>query len=98
MLEPLTIETFTPHVGTSFRLVLGEAGAQQLTLSAVEALSAASAAERRTPFSLTFHTAKRGALPQAIYRLEHPSLSALELFLVPLGPDEKGMRYEAIFT
>ena len=29
---------------------------------------------------------------------ENPSLAGLELFLVPLGPDQDGMRYEVIFT
>jgi hypothetical protein len=30
--------------------------------------------------------------------MEHPEIGVFELFLVPIGPDEKGLRYEAIFT
>jgi len=30
--------------------------------------------------------------------MEHPGIGTFELFLVPIGPDEKGLRYEAIFT
>ncbi len=37
-------------------------------------------------------------LEQAIYALEHAEMGMLELFLVPLGPHEDGMRYEAVFT
>jgi hypothetical protein len=37
-------------------------------------------------------------VPQGIYKLENEKLGALEIFLVPIGPDEKGMRYEAIFN
>jgi hypothetical protein len=37
-------------------------------------------------------------LPQHIYALEHTSLGKLELFLVPIGPDERGMRYQAVFV
>jgi hypothetical protein len=37
-------------------------------------------------------------LPQRIYRVEHEALGALDILLVPLGPDELGQRYEAIFT
>jgi hypothetical protein len=32
-----------------------------------------------------------------MYRLEHPELGVLDIFLVPLGPEEGRMRYEAIF-
>jgi hypothetical protein len=35
---------------------------------------------------------------QRIYRVEHVELGTIEIFLVPIGPDEVGQRYEAIFT
>jgi hypothetical protein len=35
---------------------------------------------------------------QRIYPLDHETLGSLELFLVPIGPDERGLLYEAIFT
>jgi hypothetical protein len=37
-------------------------------------------------------------LPQRIYRVEHGELGAMEIFLVPIGPDEVAHRYEAVFT
>jgi uncharacterized protein DUF6916 len=37
-------------------------------------------------------------LPQGIYRLYHPARGALDLFMVPLGPDPHGMRYEIVFN
>lgn len=55
----------------------------------------------RVPFSLIFRHSllpQNAYLPQQIYHLEHPTLGTLDLFLVPLGPDSEGMRYEAIFT
>jgi hypothetical protein len=54
--------------------------------------------QRRTPFSLIFRGPPAVLLPQRIYRLEHATLGAFELFIVPLGPDAQGLRYEAIFT
>jgi len=38
--------------------------------------------------------------PQGIRRFEGPDGDVLEIFIVPLGPDEKsgGMRYEAVFA
>jgi hypothetical protein len=38
-------------------------------------------------------------LQQQIYRLECEGLvESLDLFLVPIGPDANGMRYEAVFN
>jgi len=37
-------------------------------------------------------------LPQGIYRLHHPTHGALDLFMAPIGPDARGMRYEIIFN
>jgi hypothetical protein len=37
-------------------------------------------------------------LPQGSYPLGHQELDGLELFLVPIGPDSLGMRYEAAFA
>jgi len=36
-------------------------------------------------------------LPQHIYSVEHSRLGKHKIFLVPIGPDEHGMRYEAVF-
>ena len=49
-------------------------------------------------YALTFRGRDRGHVPQATYRLESPDLGDLEVFLVPIGPDAVGMRYEAIFN
>jgi hypothetical protein len=37
-------------------------------------------------------------LPQATYPVEHDELGRMEIFLVPIGPDGSGMRYEAVFA
>ena len=37
-------------------------------------------------------------LDQDVTPLEHATLSTLEIFLVPIGPDSKGQRYQAIFN
>ena len=52
----------------------------------------------REPFSVVFRAPATPVLAQMIRRLEHPELGAFELFLVPIGPDDVGMRYEAVFT
>lgn len=53
----------------------------------------------RMPFSLVFQTAGiMGGFPQGLYTLQHPEGGDIEIFLVPIGPDSNGMRYEAIFS
>jgi hypothetical protein len=44
------------------------------------------------------HRAAKGHAPQGIYRLELPERGHAELFVVPIGPDGDGMRYEAVFN
>jgi hypothetical protein len=37
-------------------------------------------------------------VPQGTYRVRHPALGALGIFVVPLGPKNGGNQYEVIFT
>src|ERR1700730_3101865 len=53
--------------------------------------------DTREPFALTLRGPGRPVLPQRIYALRNERMGEVEIFLVPIGPDEKGMRYEAIF-
>ena len=96
-LEDLRIETFTPLVGTEFELAAGD---QKLPFELVETRGPATTPPgfSRPPFVLTFQAAGPRPLPQAIYRLEHPALGGLEIFLVPVARCDGGFRYEAVFT
>jgi hypothetical protein len=53
---------------------------------------------KRTPFSLVFRCGKETPLPQGTYTVEHERMGTLEIFLVPIGPDEGGLCYEAVFN
>lgn len=53
----------------------------------------------RQPFSIILRTTQKNEyFAQAIFEVEHPTLGILPLFLVPIGPDSEGMRYQAIFS
>jgi hypothetical protein len=54
-------------------------------------------AERRQ-FSLLFRGPSDLQLSQGLWLLEHEGMGELALFLVPLGPDADGPRYEAAFA
>lgn len=102
-LEDLVLDAFASRVGQSFRI--DTSGNGSIDAELIEARSLAGTAPpsstrstRRTPFALLFRTAQRAVLPQRIYAVAHAELGAYDLFLVPIGPDAKGMVYEAIFT
>jgi hypothetical protein len=95
----LHIDTFAPHVGEAFDVVLGEASAG-LTLIEARPLPVAGVVSGllRLPFSLLFRSASMIVLPQKIYRLKNAGLGALDIFLVPIARDGAGIVYEAVFN
>lgn len=100
-LATLTHAQFAPCRGEAFVVRRDGEPAVPLTLVDVKPLGAhrAPVGAKREPFSLLFRAATRELqLPQQIHPLEHPQLGRLELFMVPLGPDATGMRYEAILA
>lgn len=64
----------------------------------IEISESAGGTASRAQFSLVFRGGPDLPLRQRIYRVEHDELGALDLFLVPIGPDGVGQRYEAVFT
>ena len=100
MLETFTLETFQPRLGELFHIVIDDENRLPTKLTEVFPWGPGAAAGRdRVPFSLVFHTVPQSpVLPQQIYRVEGESMEPMELFLAPIGPDERGMRYEAVFT
>jgi hypothetical protein len=104
-LDILTADDFRAVQGDTFRLKAGsdKSGAAvylDVELKEVTGFSGGRPGALRTSFSVLFHGPLSPVMPQAIYRLEHEGLGALELFIVPLGPDQAGgtaMRYEAVF-
>jgi hypothetical protein len=88
-----------PYVGQRFRMRVESTVLIDVELLAVSGPGACNTAPsgRRDPFSIVFRAATGRVLPQKIYRMEHEHLGTFDLFLVPIGPDSKGMRYEAVF-
>lgn len=100
MLESFQFQTFSPLVGQPFRVQVGSD--EFLDLELIEATDLRVdgppvAPGARTPFSVLWRGPSTPILPQQIYRLEHEELGVFDLFLVPIGPDAHGMRYEAVF-
>jgi hypothetical protein len=96
-LVSVTLETFAPRVGERFRISAGEGTTIDAALIEAAPLGA-SARGGRQPFSLIFLGPAAPVWPQRIYRVDHRALGSLDLFLVPIGPRDGGMQYEAIFS
>ena len=93
-LAALTVDHFLPCLGQNFMLA---AVAPHLGLRLVSAQASRHLpASGRRGFALMF--AGQVSLPQTIHKLQHPELGTLDIFLVPIGPGEKGLQYEAIFN
>ena len=99
MLDKLQNTDFSPFLNDVFRIQLDGIEPIGLELVSVTEAGQRSGPETRQPFSLQFlGPESHQYLVQHIYRLEHEQMGALDLFIVPLGPEAGRMRYEAIFT
>jgi hypothetical protein len=93
------VSVFTARRGETFVLRLPDGAPQDLELVEVRDFG-----RRATPggelsnYGLTFLARAPAPLPQAIYHLEHAALGPMDVFLVPIGRDTEGIRYEAIFN
>lgn len=98
MLKKLTKEDFVSRLNQVFFIHAEGMEPIEAELIEVSALSSRPF-EDRHPFSIVLRTDQQESyLIQAIYRVEQEAVGRLDLFLVPLGPDGQGMRYEAVFT
>lgn len=68
----------------------------ELSVDSVELLPAHRL--REAPFSLILRGPRTPLLAQATYAVQHPRHGRIDLFLVPLGQDANGTRYEVTFN
>ncbi len=95
MPDLLTLQHFEPLLHHRFEVRVDENASFQVELVEVQTLPKHGAA--RDPFSLIFRGPRDFYVPQRIYTLQHETLGNQDVFLVPIGPDDVGHRYQAIF-
>lgn len=95
MSELLTKEAFAENLNTKFRVPLEPPNAAELEL--VEVLETMRT-PRQQQFSVFFRGPLDYLLPQATYHMEHEKMGAISLFIVPVGREQDGFRYEAVFN
>ena len=94
MTESPTIETFSQLSNKKFVMHFGESQSTELELVNVADVGSS---DRQIQFSLVF-VGRNAPVMQGIYRLEHGELGTFDLFLVPIGMDQNGIQFEAIFN
>jgi hypothetical protein len=93
----LVFEDFADKVGDTF--VISEEGAPALTLKEAKPLNPEFGLKGvRPPFALNFLAADPRILPQRLYRIQHPRLGEVTIFLVPSAKDAEGVSYHATFN
>jgi hypothetical protein len=92
----LVFEDFEQRAGGIFKL---SDPAVAFRLEEVTLLPARLAVpDLRPPFSLIFIGPGDMILPQRLYQLTHEEMGEVTIFLVPIGKDDRGVLYQAIFN
>lgn len=89
-------EDFARHAGEPVQLQVGDLHFDA-QLAEVKALNRQPGQDRQ-PFSLVVVTESADLLEQQIMTLRHADLGEQAMFFVPIGPQDGGMAYEAVFT
>ncbi len=95
MPERLTHGAFAKQLQTRFRIRWEGAPDLTIVLADVSPLQTSPYHEQ---FAIVFRGPLEVPLEQQIYRLEHDAMGAFDLFLVPIGRDQHGYSYEAVFS
>lgn len=97
MLDQLTIDSFEPHVGSSFWLHANGHKVELRLTRAARVMESEAARLKRTAFSLYFLAPL--FIPQGIHHVTHDAFpDALDIFLVPIEKQGDAYTVEAVFT
>ena len=99
MSEFQTEAEFRKHVNTPFRVQVNAPKPIDLTLVEVESRpSDAHEEQGMERYSVFFLGSPEFLLPQNTYRLAHEQMGEFDLFLVAIGLEPNGYRYEAVYN
>jgi hypothetical protein len=95
-LDKVTCEEFAACLNQDFEIVFPD-GVLPVKLSEARPLGVRPESIRE-PFSLAFVAGRPLRLPQSIYKMRHPSLGEMEIFLVQVAADQTSSTFEAVFN
>jgi len=101
-LEQLTMDSFSTWVGVRFRVLATPANTIDMELTDVTSSpsipSHGATRGEYESFSVVFSGPAEPVLPQRIYAFENEGIGRFDLFIVPVGRDSGGVRYQAAFN
>jgi hypothetical protein len=99
-LDLLQAADFTAYVQQRFHIYAQSGTPLEAELVAVKQISAKPGAgtAKRKPFSIVFRCSDKPPLAQGIYKVENEKMGTLDIFIIPIGPDDEGFCYEAVFN
>lgn len=82
------------------KIIIRFSDAHRLSAEVIEVSNLKNFSQLATePFSFVLRTEQKNEyFPQAIYTIEHPTKGDISVFMVPIGFDTEGMKYEIIFS
>ena len=90
---------FAKHVNTNFRVELEESGHMDLKLVSVTPRKVEPTEQAGMErFSAVFSGPLDVLLPQRTYHMTHPEMGEFDVFLVAIGKEADGFRYEAVYN
>jgi len=100
MLELPTRDDFAAQLNTKFRVQTNDGQTHELELTEVTELIQKA---RQESFAVIFFAPSEAvpseAVPvQGLYEMQHDALGTLDIFLVPVSNDKRGVRFEAVFN
>jgi len=99
MSDMQTEAEFARNLNTKFRLLVEAPQPIDLTLVSVTPRKVGPNEEAGMErFSATFMGPREIFLPQQTYRVSHPDMGEFEIFLVALGQEPDGFKYEAVYN
>jgi hypothetical protein len=99
MAVSLTEKEFSQHLNTKFWLDRDGEGELALELVEVKPYPSTPAEKQGMErFSAFFRGPDQPQLPQRLYSLEHERMGKFDIFLVPVGRNQEGVLYEAVFN
>ena len=95
MMDPLSIETYRILLNQKFSIYFGPENKLEAELVEV---ADRTRSKDQVQFSLLFNVPEAAPCEQGLYKVEHPEMEKTELFLVPVGKDGEGIKFEAVFN
>lgn len=103
-LKDMTLERAQQLVNTQFQVTIADGDSVEMKL--IDALPfemprrpvRGSRQPKRAPFAIYFLGPHDPILPQHMYHFRSASVELTNLFIVPIGRDEEGTEYEAVFA